>query len=286
MPTEINLTPTGSSFQIADDGQRITGRTWGTASECRSACLLIHGLAAHSGWFEGIGRRLKVRRIFALTYDQVGFGKRINQRFSSRQQWLSDLRCVYQHLKEMVGDKPVYLLGNSMGAVVALAAGQSLQPSGLILASPGFEGYPATFTPLWRLRVTAQAFLRPDTLVDLPYTNTSRDKAVERWLDQDQEKRFRIPALMLLELLRLNRETQQQAKQVDLPLMMLTAGLDRVVDNRVNAQLFAKFGSAQKKHRHFPEAYHDLMFDPVLDDLVAEVADWMSESQPEKLLTG
>ena len=63
MTTDINLTPTASLIQIAKSDESgscppITGRTWGTASECRAAALLIHGLGAHSAWFEALGRRL------------------------------------------------------------------------------------------------------------------------------------------------------------------------------------------------------------------------------------
>src|SRR3990167_7701064 len=85
MSSEINLTPTGTLFEIGPANEPITGRTWGTCSECRALGLLVHGLGAHSGWFEAMGRRLKVRRIYAMAYDQIGFGKRQDQPFFSYQ---------------------------------------------------------------------------------------------------------------------------------------------------------------------------------------------------------
>jgi alpha-beta hydrolase superfamily lysophospholipase len=177
---DINLTPTATLFEV-DSGSvasrngaggsfgKITGRTWGSPSECQAAILLIHGLGAHSGWFEPLARRLKVRNLFVLAYDLVGFGKRIKQHYRSPEQWLTDLTAVYGYLKKLTGDKPIYLIGNSMGSIVALQACPLLKPSGLALLSPGFEGHAQTFPLSFRLKTIVQALLNPDKEMQLPY---------------------------------------------------------------------------------------------------------------------
>src|ERR1700723_3361840 len=125
MDVEINLTPTASLLEIERsgdissqpaEGAGISARSWGTASECTAGALLVHGLGAHSGWFEAFGRRLKVNSIFVLAYDQLGFGKRGNEHFHSYEQWLDDLATAYRYQKQLIGDKPVFILANSMGA--------------------------------------------------------------------------------------------------------------------------------------------------------------------------
>ena len=123
MAADINLTPTASFFEINGSehpgggkfphGPSMPVRTWGSPGDCQSAALLIHGLGAHSGWFEALGRRLKVRRIFALSYDQLGFGKRQAEVFRTYQQWLADLTVAYNHLYSIIGSKPIYLMGNT-----------------------------------------------------------------------------------------------------------------------------------------------------------------------------
>jgi alpha-beta hydrolase superfamily lysophospholipase len=67
---------------------------------------------------------------------------------------------------------------------------------------------------------------------------------------------------------------------------MMTAGVDRVVNNAVNERYFARLACPSKKRRHFEQAWHDLMFDPVIDELTDEVVSWMSECAPEKILAG
>lgn len=279
MPTEINLTPTGSPFEIASEGQAITGKTWGTASGCRAAALLVHGIGAHSGWFEALARRLKVKQIYALAYDQSGFGKRRNVKLSSYQQWLDDLKIVYRHLKEQVGDKPIFLMGNSMGGVVAACAAPAVDPSGLVLFSPGFEGNMRTFTPIFRIMGMLQAILQPDSEIDLPYGSDAfiLEKSTRTWVDSDPDARFRVPAGMLLQLLKLTQQVPQRVRLIKCSTLMITAGLDRIIDNKAAAGIFAKLNVPHKKRRHFVDAYHDLLFDPAIDDLTKEVTDWISE---------
>jgi alpha-beta hydrolase superfamily lysophospholipase len=291
MTTDINLTPTASTIEIArGDGEGsatpITGRTWGTASECRAAALLIHGLGAHSGWFEALGRRLKVRRMFAVAPDHVGFGKRRKENFSSFHQWLDDTVTAYNYVREKVGDKPIYLMGNSMGALVALKVANRIKPDGLVLFSPGFDGNPQTFDLLFRIHSVWTAMVSPETELALPYApdQVTRDVGVRKWIDADAERRFKLPAKMLFELLMLSQDVQNRVKSAPCPVLMLTAGNEKIVNNKVNDAVFERLNAPSKQKHVFKDAWHDLMFDPVIDELADKVNNWTTETSPEKLI--
>lgn len=306
MPSEINLTPTGSLFEIAAEQNSgngkvsssppkedipplpIAARSWGTASECRAACLLVHGLGAHSGWFEALARRLKVKRLYVVAYDQVGFGRRRNQQFFSGKQWLEDVERAYSHLRKQVGDKPIYILGNSMGALIALKVAQTLKPDGIVLFSPGFDGHPQTFNLAYRLRAIWTALVSPETEVALPYTvdMVTREIGVRKWLEADADRRFNLPARMLLELLKLSREVQTRVRSAPCPVLMFTAGVEKIVNNKINQEVFERLSCPAKEKVAFAEAWHDLMFDPVVDQVAEKVCDWIVETAPEKLIAG
>jgi alpha-beta hydrolase superfamily lysophospholipase len=292
---DINLTPTGTLFEIdalknsAGDAKgaglgktsKITGRTWGSASECHAAVLLVHGLGAHSGWFEALARRLKIRQLFVASYDLVGFGKRIQEEYLSLNQWLDDLVCVFAHLKSLVPDKPVYLLGNSMGAIVALKGCPIVRPSGLVLLSPGFEGHPETFKLDYRLKAIVKAVLSPNQEIALPYdlSLVTSQKPVRDWLDNDPEKRFCVPGRMLLDLLGISQSLRWSRATITCPALMLTAGQDRLVDNGVNRRIFHRLSSPKKTTRLFESSMHDLTLEPVIDEVADGIAQWISESQ-------
>jgi alpha-beta hydrolase superfamily lysophospholipase len=280
VPSPLVLVPTGVPFELKRNGATITGRTWGTVAECHSAIVLVHGLGAHSGWFEAIARRLKVRGVYTVAYDQLGFGRRRDQKFLSSQQWLDDVHTVYGYVKEQMGNKPVFLGGNSMGAVVALAGVPGISPSGLVLFSPGFEGHKNAFTLSFRIKAIAQALLRPDTEICVPYSTetVSRDELVRNWINADTEKRFNVPGRMLLELLKLTRRLPKSYKQIHVPVIMMTSGQDKVVDTAVANLAFDAFGPSKKTKLHYEDAWHDLMFDPVLDEAVDALVRWMDDT--------
>jgi len=290
MPTEINLTPTASYLEIRPTGagsqatasgvpatELLPARTWGAANNCLSAALLVHGLGAHSGWFEALGRRLKVRRIFALAYDQVGFGKRRAEKFVSRQQWYDDLASAYAYLQTVVGNKPIFVMGNSMGAAVSLkvVADGLVKPAGLAMFSPGFDGHPDRFKLSYRLSTITKALMNPEEEVALPYTPdmVTRSESVRIWLNNDPDMRFSPTGKMLLELLKLSMSLPK-VRKVDCPVLMVTSGKDNIVDVKACKRLFDRLESPEKKSHVFSEAWHDLMFDPDIDELTDRLLAW------------
>lgn len=291
MVVDINLTPTASHILIdraeharsgsGELARPLPARTWGTASECVAGAILVHGLGAHSGWFEALGRRLRIRRIYSIAYDQVGFGKRRDEEFYSYNQWLTDLQTAFSYARSTIGDKPLYIMGNSMGAVVSLrAVGDRLvDPTGLVMFSPGFDGHPQAFTLAFRIKALWQAFTAPETEVILPYAPelVTRDPGVRKWILSDPERRFTVPAGMLLELLKITSDLSKRARQVTCPVMMYTAGIERIVNPRASEKMFAQLKCAKEKHV-YQEAWHDLMFDPVIEEMSDNLARWISQT--------
>jgi alpha-beta hydrolase superfamily lysophospholipase len=285
--TEINLTPTASLFEIEKSGQKISARSWGTAADCTAVALLVHGLGAHAGWFEAFARQLKIRRLCAIAYDQLGFGARRQQRFTSFNQWIDDLIAVFDYLKANVPDRPIYIMGNSMGGLVAVAAAEHINPDGLVLFSPGFDGHKETFSTMYRLKSIMTALATPEKEIALPYDVElfARDRAVQEWVKADPERRFNVKGKMMLELLKLSMLVRRKRKQVSAPVLMIGAGYDKIVDSDAYNLYFNQLSAPDKKLRQFPDAWHDLMFDPQVDEVADEVVHWMSEHTVEKLIS-
>jgi heterodisulfide reductase subunit A-like polyferredoxin len=58
---------------------------------------------------------------------------------------------------------------------------------------------------------------------------------------------------------------------------MLSAGQDRLVDNRSNKSIFKKLISPSKKELIFSNAMHDLTLDPAVDDVANEIVNWIHQ---------
>jgi alpha-beta hydrolase superfamily lysophospholipase len=152
--------------------------------------------------------------------------------------------------------------------------------------SPGMDGHPDTFSLGYRMKALLAAWTKPDSDIELPYTAdlVTRSLSAREWINNDPDLRLTLPARMLWELLKMTRDTTGQAASVECPVLMFSAGYDLLVDKAINERVFKRFASTQTRHRVFPEAWHDLMFDPVIDELVLELTAWIkliSETQSQ-----
>ena len=254
MLTEIKLTPTSSALLLDHRRDSIVGCSWGHVSEAKAVVLLVHGLGAHSLWFEALARQLEICGLYSVAYDQVGFGKRRQDQFITYKQWVDDLICVFKHVKATVGNKPVYILGNSLGGVVALSACKHITPDGLVLLSPALAGYPKVFSLMYKL---------------------TRDSATRAWLNADQDCQFVISGRMLLEVRKLVNSIASQCPVLKMPLFVLTAGADTIVDNEVIERFLARVIVPAKRFRKFSNAFHDLTLDYTVDEVAQEVVSWI-----------
>ncbi len=269
---------------LSAEDTAIEATTWGDAETSQFGVLLIHGLGAHSRWFDPLANSLSAKNIFCLAHDQLGFGKRRKQQFVSHKQWVEDACTTFRQLRQMMAGRPAFLLGNSMGAVVAFHACPAANPSGLVMLSPGFEGYPDAFPLPFRANVLLKTLVNADSEVDLPYRVdlVTSNKELQREIENDPDKRFRLPARMLFELLLLTMNPGYPIKSIEQPVLMLTSGLDKVVDNKVSAAVFEKLRSRSKRAVRFENSWHDLVFDQAVDDVAVCIANWMAEVAASK----
>ena len=65
-------------------------------------------------------------------------------------------------------------------------------------------------------------------------------------------------------------------KHLDVPVLMIVAGKDGVVDNEVNKRAFRRIGSADKALVHIADLPHTDWSPEQEDDVYAKVRDWLS----------
>ncbi|MBX9723776.1 MAG: lysophospholipase [Candidatus Obscuribacterales bacterium] len=278
MINDIQLDPSCAFLDIPLQGESVRFRQWGALQGSRAVILLVHGLGAHGAWFEGAARELMKRGYLVLAYDQRGFGDRASLPVNSYNEWIGDLAAIVKHFRQAFNQLPLYLLGNSMGALVVMGASKGLDVDGIVICSPGFDGHPQAFSTAYKINAIFSALFAPNRIVNLPYNldRVTRVEAVRRFIINDQFKKMAVPGSMLLQLLKLSRSVLASLKQVHVPVLMITAGQEKVVDNVVNLKVFERLAAPSKKHIEMTEAWHDLMFDPLVDEVADEISTWQS----------
>lgn len=136
------------SALVAPDGARLPLRRWGTRENPRAVILALHGFNDYSRAFELPAKTLAAAGIATYAYDQRGFGKAPNKGFwSSVDGMTDDLRIAARLLRAAYPDTPLFILGESMGAAVILAAMDQDRPA------PAADGYILSAPAVWARRV-------------------------------------------------------------------------------------------------------------------------------------
>ena len=129
---------------IARDGYRLPLRHWRPKGRSRGAVLALHGFNDYSKAFEVLSEPITNLGFDLYAYDQRGFGEtQPAGKWPGRALLIQDALTASQLLRDRYPERPVYLLGESMGgaiSMIALTASESAPVDGAILISPAVWG--------------------------------------------------------------------------------------------------------------------------------------------------
>lgn len=129
---------------IASDGARLPLRRFAPAEAPKAVVLALHGFNDHSGNFlaDSIGQ-LTSAGLLIYAYDQRGFGRAPNRGYwAGAETMATDALAAARLLRQRHPDLPLYLMGESMGAAVAILAGAADAP-------PPVDAYVLLAPALW-----------------------------------------------------------------------------------------------------------------------------------------
>src|SRR5439155_3560464 len=152
---------------------------------------------------------------------------------------------------------------------------------GLVLIAPGLR--PRVRPPLGhRLRIMISRFVAPRRRFPIPLNNpelftASPDR--RRYIRDDSLSLRDASARLLFESGRMDVYLRFAARHVTVPVLLLLAQHDRIVDNVATRRLVARFPTTDKSVIEYPNAHHTLEFEPggppFLDDLIG----WLNGSR-------
>ncbi|MGF1476866.1 MAG: alpha/beta hydrolase [Geminicoccaceae bacterium] len=136
--------------------------------EPKAVLIAVHGFNDHKGSFAWFGRYAADRGYAVIAFDQQGFGENANAgRWPGTQTLIQDLRRRASTAKETWPDAPLYVIGESMGAAVAVSSfadDGEVEVDGLILSAPAVWGGEA-LNPFYRIVLSLSATIAPQAQV-------------------------------------------------------------------------------------------------------------------------
>jgi alpha-beta hydrolase superfamily lysophospholipase len=262
-------------------GERLFRQSWRDPSApARGVLVLVHGLGDHSGLYPTVVDRLVPRGWPVHAFDLRGNGRSPGQR-AYVERWRDfrgDLDAFLDVVRAEEPERPLVLLGNSLGGLVALeyalcAPGAARLAGVVAVAAPlGPLGVPRALLLLARMlsRVWPR-YSRSSTGLDL--TGLARDERVIAAALADPLFHRAATARLATETEAAIARVQALAPSLALPTLLLHGGDDRMVPPD-GARAFAERARTAPggvTYREYPGGYHALLADtghePVLDDL-------------------
>jgi acylglycerol lipase len=275
-----------SSFVTAD-GQVLPLRAWLPQGEIKAVILALHGFNDYSNAFAGPAEGWAKVGIATFAYDQRGFGAAPERGlWPGRAALAADAATAAQILRARYPRTPLYLLGESMGAAVAVVAitGESGTPipdvDGVILAAPAVWGR-ATMDLLPRLALWAGVRLMPGLTLTgrglriKPSDNIAMLRALSR--DPLVIKATRIDTIY--GLVDLMDAALASAFRIEAPLLVLYGGKDEIIPRRPIRRFVGALPPECRRRARFAwyeDGYHMLLRDLEAPVVVADVATWVS----------
>jgi acylglycerol lipase len=263
-------------------GLRLYWQTWLPEGEVRAVVIVAHGYGEHGGRYGNLVERLVMHGYAIYALDQRGHGRSEGPRghVGRFAEFVADLHAFRIRIEEEQRGKPLFLLGHSMGGLIAvrylLAHDQGL--SGAILSSPAFGIYnqPSRLFQ-WLGKLLSRIAPRASFQGNVDPRFLSRDQSVGQAYAADPLVHKRASARFFTEFKWAMANALERAPEVRLPLLILQAGDDRLVDPRATEN-FASRVEAQAKESHvYPGLYHEIFNElPADRELVfADLERWL-----------
>ncbi len=249
-------------------------RDW-PAHKRKAAVALVPGLAEHSGRYEHVAGRLNDAGYSVVAVDIRGHGRSAGWpgMIEGLDDWVADARAVLERGRAAAGVRPLFLMGHSLGALIAAtyvvrAGGDGL--AGLVLSSLAVLAGPAIL----------ESMGDPEGQ-GIPSTALSRDVEVQRAYDQDPLVfADRVPPESTAAALEAAIEVNQGTGLIALPVLMFHGELDAIADPEGARYFFEALASTDKRLRIYDGLLHETMNEPEQDEVLDDLVAWLDEHAP------
>lgn len=264
------------------DRLRLFEQWWRPQIEPKAVMIIVHGYAEHSGRYAHVGAHLAGSGYAVGAYDLRGHGRSEGKRAFIRRfdEHIQDLRTFLNHVPQVVPDKPVFLFGHSLGGAIAVLYAITHQPAlqGLLLSGAALKISEEISPLLQKLSGIIGTLFPTLPTIKLDSSWLSRTPEVVRQYDSDPlVYRKGTLAGTGLEILRATEHIQAKMEAVQLPLLILHGGGDRVTDPQGSRQLYERAQAADKALTIYDGLFHELVNEPEQATVLRDMTAWMDQ---------
>ena len=261
-------------------GLQLCVQKWQADVPTRAVIAIVHGVGEYSGRYMNLVNHLVPSGLVICGVDLRGHGRSSGPRghILHWAEYRDDLKSFLQWIPTWEPDRPRFVFGHSMGAMVvldhiprdpgglagAIVSGVPLEPVGL--ANPVLVGIARLLSRFW------PGFMLP---LNLETAALSRDSEVVRAYEEDPLVFGKVSARWGTESLDKLDWIREHAAEMRMPLLMVHGGKDRINAPGGTRWLFEAVTYPDKEMRVYPDVYHEPHNDLDWEEEARDIERWI-----------
>jgi acylglycerol lipase len=243
-------------------------RAWDAVSP-KGAVAVVHGMAEHSGRYEHVAAALTEAGYSVRAVDLRGHGESPGWpgHVSGAVDWHDDTAVALEAATEASAGGPVFLVGHSMGSLIAASYVVKHTPhiAGLVLT--GYAGLPGT---------AILASMSDPEAPSVPAELICRDpEIVKAYVDDPLVFSDDVPVEVNAATLEAAIEANTGASSITVPVLMLHGSADVICDPQGAREFHDALGSSDKELIVYDGLYHEVMNEPERDRVLGDIVAWL-----------
>jgi len=270
---------------ITKDGISIFVHAW-IPDNPQRILICVQGLGGHGGYYKELACLMALKGTIVVAPDLRGHGHSEGVRgdIDRFDRYVMDVDVAVTWAITMWPDTPIFVLGESMGASIAIqyiARGlyQTYQIPlvGLVFVSPVFSSaIRPTFSEVVHfIRSLLIAPTRPAVVVTGREELGCRDPTFNALLRADPLFVRLVSARFIIRLTLWLWQSKRKAAKINLPLLVLLGGRDYIARRSGTQAFLRRVAAREQRIVTFPRAYHCLLRDPDTPDVVGVLNAWL-----------
>ncbi|MFH1847527.1 MAG: alpha/beta fold hydrolase [Candidatus Omnitrophota bacterium] len=262
-----------------DEKTGVNYRCWEAAST-EAVLLFVHGLGAYSARWDFTGKFFLKQNISSYAIELKGFGedKGLKGHIDSFNTYFNDIRSLINIIFNKHPNTKIFLMGESLGALISFMFSCKYAGifNGLICISPSFlSRMKVSF--LEYVRILFAAFFSPCKQFNMPFDSAmcTQDKEYQKIMDEDKREHRLATARLLMCTLSAQIRALVFKTQINIPVLFLLAGEDKLVDPRVSKKVFQRLKAEDKKMIEYPDMYHALSIELGREKVFQDIVLWL-----------
>jgi acylglycerol lipase len=256
-------------------------QAWLPEGSAKAVLIVVHGLGEHCGRYMNVVNRFVPIGYAVYGLDHIGHGKSEGTReFVERFEDYTDTLAIYCNMvKGWQTGKPIFLLGHSMGGLIAsqYLIDHQADFKGAVISAPSIKVSDSISQATIIMGKILSVLVPKAGVLALNVNNVSRDpEVVTAYVNDPLVFHGKTPARLAAELLKAMRRVTAAADRITLPFIVVQGGGDKIVDPAGAQMLYDKAGSKDKTIKVYEGLYHEVFNEPERARVLKDVETWLA----------